>query len=238
MVVTTAASEREAELRRVGLEDHARVVAEIADDAEVKAHVLLDAVRLQQAVDLREVVECAAALLVECQRVALLEHVLAAVQQRQIAERLLGLLRKSERLDRAVEGDEVVLLERRLELLLRLVGELVLVHDARDELDLAEADREVREAGAQQALDGERDDLGISKGRRATHELDAGLMELTLAASLRLLIAEGTADIRELQRLRIVAQAAGCEARNRRRHLVAQRERAVVLVEELEEMRL
>ena len=131
-----------------------------------------------------------------------------------------------------------MLLERRLELLLRLVGELVLVHDARDELDLAEADREVREAGAQQALDGERDDLGISKGRRAAHELDAGLMELTLAASLRLLIAEGTADVGELQRLRIVAQAAGCEARNRRRHLVAQRERAVVLVEELEEMRL
>ena len=62
--------------------------------------------------------------------------------------------------------DEVVLLERRLELLLRLVGELVLVHDARDELDLAEADCEVREAGAQQALDGQRDDLGIGKGRR------------------------------------------------------------------------
>ena len=88
-----------------------------------------------------------------------------------------------------------MLLERRLQGLLRLVCKLVLVHDARDELDLAEADREVREAGAQQALDGQRDDLGVGKGRRRAHELDASLMELALAAGLRLLVAEDTADI-------------------------------------------
>ena len=166
VVVAAAAGEREAEARRVRLEDHARVVAEVADDAEVEAHVLLDAVRLEQAVDLREVVERAAALLIERERVALLEHLRAAIEHGQVAERLLGLLGQVERSDRAVEGDEVVLLERRLQGLLRLICKLVLVHDARDELDLAEADREVREAGAQQALDGQRDDLGIGKGRR------------------------------------------------------------------------
>ena len=79
MVVAAAACERETEFRRVGLKDHARVIAEIADDAEVETHVFLDAVILEQTVNLTEIVERAAALLVEGQGIALFEEFFAAV---------------------------------------------------------------------------------------------------------------------------------------------------------------
>ena len=125
-----------------------------------------------------------------------------------------------------------------LEFFLDTAGEMELVHDARDEFHLAKADREILETDTQETLDGQCDDLGISKSRRTAHEFDTALMEFTLTASLRLLITESTADIGELQRLRIIAQTACRQARNRRRHLMAQCHRAVVLIKKLEKMLL
>ena len=130
-----------------------------------------------------------------------------------------------------------MLLQRLLERLLRLLVKTILLHDARHELHLAEADRKVLEPCAQQALDGQCEHFGIRRRARTADELDPRLVKLALPPHLALLRTENAADIGELERQRRVLETACDHACDGRRHLVAQRERFPALVKELEKLR-
>ena len=237
MVITAAARERKAEPCRVDLENHARIIAEIADEAEVEPHEPLHTIRREQAVDGAEIVKRAAALFAERETVCLRQDFLAARKHRQLAQVLLCGRRKRQLVDGRVIRHEVMLLKCVLERLLVVLGNPVLLHDARRKFDLAEADLELLEPRPQQALDGEREHLRVRRCRRGANELDACLIELALPSHLALFRAEDAADVRELQRQRRILEAAADDARNRRRHLMTQRQRPPALVKELEELR-
>ena len=132
---------------------------------------------------------------------------------------------------------EIVPLQGKCDALLLRLGEVHLAHHAADEVDLPEADLKILQPCRADALDSQGDDLGISRDGARADQLDTALIEFALPPRLRLLRAENVADISELQRQRLLPHAARDKTCDGRRHLVAQRQRPVVLSEEFEHLR-
>ena len=77
-----------------------------------------------------------------------------------------------------------------------------------------------------QALHGHRQDLHLGFGLVEADQLHAGLIELAIVRELRLVVTEDVGDVRQTQRLRLVAQSGGHDARDLRRDVGAQHEHA------------
>ena len=104
---------------------------------------------------------------------------------------------------------------------------------------MAHVDLEALEAERAQALHRHGDDLDLGLGLVEPDQLDARLVELAVVRELGLVVAEDVGDVAQAQRLGLVAQPRGHDARDLGRDVGAQGEHAAGLaIDELEHVLL
>ena len=208
---------------------HARVVVEAAHLAEVEQHRVGEPVGAQQAVHLGEVDERGLRARVLHERLRALEHVAAPVEPGQGQEQLRHRGGRAEPIDEALER-ALVLAAQRLAQLVRggFIGVDVL-EDAAKEVGLAHVDLEVLEAERAEPLHRHRDHLGVAFRVGQPDQLHARLVELAVAAHVRLVVAEDVGDVAEAERLGVVPHPRRHDARDLRRDVRAQGEQPPAL---------
>ena len=189
-------------------------------------------------IDFRKVIKSTAASGIQGHFPGSGQHFLASVQEWQGLQGFLGSIIDIQAIHQLFKQDQIVLFHGLLQRLAVTFCQLVLLHDPAEEFHLPQTELEVREPGRQQAAHRQGNDLRISRSAAAAHQFHASLIELALPASLGLLIAEDTGDIGATQRKLSFLQAAAHQPGDRRGHLMAQGHHAVILADELVEMRL
>ena len=238
MVIAAAAAQREAQPRRICLKHHARIIAEIPDNAQIKGNILRYPVCLQQLINLGEIVQGTAGLLIHGHVVRLFQHILVTMQQRQLLHHILCRLGQLSSIHNLPQCHQVTALYSILDLLLLLRENAALLHQPIDELNLSQANLEILQPCFLHDGNSQRNHLRIGSCLGAANQLHPCLMELALTAGLGFLIAENAADIGQLVRQPFLTQAACHHPGNRRGHLVAQCHGAVLLVKKLEHLGL
>src|SRR5262249_1237591 len=193
---------------------------------EVEQHGVGQAIDRQQPIDLGEIGQRALGSLVARKLRGPLEHLGVAEQRGQRQQGVAHGRGRHDLIDQALQGGPVLAGERGPELSFAGSVGLDLLHQAAEEIGMADVELEATEAERAQALHGHGQDLDLGLRLVEADQLHAGLVELAAVGELRLVVAEDVGHVGQPQRLRLVAQAGGHDARDLGRDVGAQHEHA------------